>query len=107
MAKKVEVAEEIASFGESLRPLIGQPIACICARYQYRGILSNVTKNGDAIIIAQAKSVEVSGPSAAEKPQTEDDIQGSVTVKTDAIEIAYQPRWVWDGFERGKKVEAK
>jgi hypothetical protein len=70
---------------------IGQNVACLCARYQYRGILSEVY--ADCIVIANASCVEVSGACNLERPQTEDAIGGSVVIKCDAIEILYQPNW--------------
>ena len=77
---------------------IGQPVAVLCARYQYRGILSKVAKDGSCIVISDAKSVEVSGPSSATKPNTEDEIASDVMVKLDAVEIVYQPRWCFEGY---------
>jgi hypothetical protein len=70
---------------------IGQQVAILCARYQYRGQVSQVTS--DCIVLANASCVEVSGACSLERPQTEDAIGGSVIIKTDAIEILYQPNW--------------
>lgn len=74
-----------------LGSLLGQPVAVMAARYQYRGRLSMV--NDKYIVLANAFAVEVSGPSSAERAQTEDPINGSITIMVDAIEIVYQPRW--------------
>ena len=71
---------------------VGQKVAVICARYQYRGILSEIGQ--DYLILAHATSVETSGPSAAERPSQEDIIGGSITISTDAVELFYQPNWV-------------
>lgn len=79
------------SFIDTARSHEGQKVAVLCARYQYRGILSEIHE--DHIVLANATAVEISGPSNSEKPQTEDAIGGSVVIKTDAIEILYQPRW--------------
>lgn len=81
----------------------GQPIAVLAARYNYRGLLSVVNK--DFVILAHAKTVEVSGPSGSERPQTEDEVGSMVLIKTDAIEIVYQPRWCFADFEVDNKTK--
>lgn len=79
------------NFSEIAKDYVGQKVAVLCARYQYRGILSKVGDN--FLVIANATSVEVSGRSNANAPQTEDAIGGSIVIKTDAIELFYQPNW--------------
>jgi hypothetical protein len=79
------------SFSEVLKKFVGQKIAVICARYQYRGILSIVAE--DCIVIANATAVETSGISSAAAPQVEDNIGSSIVIKNDAIELVYQPNW--------------
>jgi len=71
---------------------IGQKIAVLCARYQYRGKLTAVAS--DCILLANARSVEISGPSNSDTPEREDDIGTTVCIKNDAIELFYQPQWV-------------
>lgn len=78
-------------FHELAKEYIGQKVAVIAARYQYRGILSKVCQ--DCIVLANACSVEVSGVTMSEHPQTEDVIGGSIIIKNDAIELFYQPKW--------------
>lgn len=96
---------EPANFQEFVAQHEGQKVAVIAARYQYRGTLSKCLP--DAIILTNACAVEVSGPSNGERPQTEDPINGTVTIKTDAIEIFYQPRFSQaplpgeDGWQQG------
>lgn len=79
------------TFVTAAREYVGQNVAVIAARYQYRGILSKVYD--DCLVIANALAVEVSGPASGERATTEDKIGGSVTIKNDAIEILYQPKW--------------
>ncbi len=83
-----------------MKHLIGQPIAVIAARYQYRGILVEV--EGRFITLSQVKVVETSGKSSNNKPEVEDTIPSDVMISLDAIEIIYQPAWVWDGFGQAK-----
>lgn len=89
---QTKVKDEVKDFAECATKYVGQKVAVICARYQYRGILSAVLK--DSLVISNATSVEVSGASNQEAPQTEDPINGTVVVKSDAVEILYQPHWV-------------
>lgn len=79
-------------FVEGIEEFIGQKIAVICVRYQYRGVLTEV--GTDYIAIGQSTAVEVSGPCQSERPTTEDIIGGTIFIKTDAIELFYRPGWV-------------
>jgi hypothetical protein len=81
----------MSRFSEVAEKFVGQKVAVMCARYQYRGVLSEV--NDDCLILSNATSVEISGASQSEHPQTEDAIGGSVVIKSDAVEILYQPPW--------------
>ena len=83
--------EKATCFADYLAAYIGQKVAVLCARYQYRGILAAALT--DCVIIADSTSVEISGPSNELMPNTEDAINGSVCIKYDAIEIVYQPNW--------------
>jgi len=76
---------------EVMREFIGQKVAVLCCRYQYRGRLSQVLD--DCVILANPTSVEVSGPTNADRPTTEDPIGSSITVMKDSIELFYQPNW--------------
>lgn len=71
--------------------LVGQKVAVLAARYQYRGVLSEVTD--DRLTLANACAVEISGPNNQDAPNTEDPIGGSVHISMNAIEILYQPNW--------------
>ena len=81
----------LTKFGDIINYHEGQKLAVLCARYQYRGVVAHVGE--DFIVLANARSVEISGPSAKATPEREDDIGGFVIIKHDAIEIAYQPTW--------------
>jgi hypothetical protein len=74
-----------------MQEYIGQPVAILCARFNYRGILSKVTD--DCCILAQARAVESSGASNSEKPNSEDPIGSSVIISLNAVELIYQPNW--------------
>lgn len=70
---------------------LGEKVAVLCARYQYRGILAEVGE--DYLNIAQAVAVEVSGRSMSRQATTEDVIGSTVTIMSAAIEIIYKPQW--------------
>ena len=80
-----------ASMAQVAQQFLGQPVAVLCARYNYRGILSHVGE--DCLVLAQARAVETSGASSQETPNTEDPIGSSVIISLGAVEIIYQPRW--------------
>lgn len=80
-----------AGMAEIAAQFLGQHIAVLCARYNYRGILSHV--GTDCIVLAQARAVETSGASNQEMPSTEDPIGSSIVISLGAIEILYQPQW--------------
>lgn len=85
------VAQESIAFSEHAAQFIGQKVAVLAARYQYRGKLAEV--GTDYLVLSNATAVETSGTSSAAQPQVEDAIGGSVTIKIDAIELLYQPNW--------------
>jgi len=103
MAKKQKdeiVKPEIlgyATLKESLTQFIGQPIAILCARFNYRGILSSVGE--DHIVLAQARAVESSGASSQERPSNEDPIGSSIIISTNAIELVYFPNWIYASLD--------
>jgi hypothetical protein len=69
---------------ESLTQFIGQPVAILCARFNYRGILS---------------AVESSGASSQERPSNEDSIGSSVIISLNAVELVYWPNWAYSSLE--------
>jgi hypothetical protein len=107
MAKKKNVAdrvdlsgvcgEKVPSRQQVLHQYLGQPIAVLCARFAYRGVLSAV--GDDYLILAQARAVESSGASSSDRPNSEDPIGSSVMVSLDALELVYQPNWCFAALD--------
>lgn len=98
MAKKNISVERVAiektkaqTMKDALQAYIGQPLAILCARFNYRGILSTVGE--DFCVLAQARAVESSGASSQERPSNEDPIGSSVVISLNAVELIYQPNW--------------
>lgn len=82
---------------DSLKNFVGQPIAILCARFNYRGILSHV--GDDHLVLAQARAVESSGASNQERPTNEDVIGCSIFISLNAVELVYWPRWVYASLD--------
>lgn len=80
-----------------LNDYIGQPIAILCARFNYRGVLSKVTD--DCVVLAQARAVESSGASNSDRPNSEDPIGSSVVISLNAVELVYQPQWAYHDLD--------
>jgi len=102
MAKKYfnRVAPEKSTgsnMGLIMQDYIGQPVAILCARFNYRGILSKVTD--DCVVLAQARAVESSGASSSESPNSEDPIGSSEIISLNAVELVYQPNWVFSSLD--------
>lgn len=98
MAKKAVSRDLVAvektkaeSMKDVLRAYVGQPLAVLCARFNYRGVLSTVGE--DFLVLAQARAVESSGASSQDRPSNEDPIGSSVVISLNAVELVYQPNW--------------
>ena len=89
--------QEGMGLADVARQYLGQPVAVLCARFNYRGILSAVCQ--DCLVLAQARAVESSGASSQERPSNEDVIGSSIVISLNAIEIIYQPNWCFAPLE--------
>lgn len=83
-------------FVTKARSLIGQKVAVLGIRYQYRGILSKVGR--DFLVLSTPRAVEDSGRSVGDKPTCEDIIPSEINVLFSAIELLYQPTWCFAPF---------
>ena len=92
---KVPAGESFATMADLARMYIGQPVMILCARFNYRGILSAVSEDGRGIVLSNARAVESSGASNADSPTNEDVIQSSIVISIFAVEIIAQPNWVF------------
>lgn len=92
--KGVEI-EETVSLLEDLRSLIGEKVGLICARYHYWGIVAGIVENDNFpfVKLANAVSVEQSGPSRADHPQETDPIGSTIRISIGAIEMIHQCNW--------------
>jgi len=84
--------DKVEDFKDFFNQFIGQRVAVMAARWQYRGVVSKVLTN--AVVLSPAMAVEVSGASDSAAPNTEDTVGPFVCIKFDAIEMVYQPNWV-------------
>ena len=83
-----------------LEQFLNKPIAILCMRYWYRGILSEVGE--DYALLSQCRAVEQTGPASAATPEHEDPIPSDVAIKLMAVEIVCQPGWVSHELEIDK-----
>lgn len=92
---------------ERLKSYEGQPIAILCARYWYRGILKEVGE--DHALLTNPRAVEVTGSASQDRPEREDVIPSDLMVRLDFVEIVCQPSWVYHEMseEDRKKAEEK
>lgn len=97
--------EKPTPFEDRLRGYLDAPIAILCMRYWYRGILSEV--GTDYVVLTNARAVEITGRATNTTPQTEDVIPSDVLLKTAVIEIVCWPTWVSAGMDAAEKPEAK
>ena len=81
---------------------LGQPLAILCTRYWYRGIVAEAGR--DYVTLSHVRAVEVTGPAASASPDTEDPVPSDLTISTAAIEQFCQPLWVWHEMADHLKV---
>lgn len=62
---------------------VGEKVAVLCARYQYRGILSKA--EDDHLVLSNARAIESSGASKQAQPSSEDPIDGDVAISYGAV----------------------
>lgn len=87
----------MAIAAKALKAYEKKPVAVLCMRYWYRGILSKIEDG--YVVLSDAKAVEQTGSASGSEPDTEDPIPSDVIINLDAVEIVCQPAWVWHGFK--------
>lgn len=78
---------------DKIATFMNKPLAILCARYWYRGIVVDV--GTDYATLGCVRAVEVTGPAATATPQTEDTVPSEMTISLQAVEQICQPLWVW------------
>lgn len=86
------------SFFEKYR---GQPIAIMCIRYWYRGIVSEVSDTH--VILSNAHAVDRTGASTNEKAAREEALPSDWLVTYQSIESAGFPTWCYYGVKSYRK----
>lgn len=84
---------------------IGEPLAILCARYWYRGIVSSVGE--DYVVLHTVHAVEETGRATGERATTEDAVPSDVIISFGAMEIACLPTWALHNFSEKEKKEKK
>lgn len=80
-----------------------EPIAILCCRYWYRGIVSEVHEDG--VILSNPRAIEITGVSTAERPSREDIIPSDIFVAFDAVELVARPTWCFADYEKKEKTK--
>ena len=88
------VLDSNATLADAIRAAyLDLPVAILCARYWYRGMLRVV--GSDYIALSNVRAVEVTGPAATATPQTEDPVPSDMYISLNAVEQICQPFWAW------------
>ena len=104
MAKKKSIQRpDDLTLVDVLARFKGEPLAILCARYWYRGIVAEVGR--DVVVMTSPRAVEITGPSNSPTPNQEDQIPSDLTIATQAIEQFCQPAWTF--HELGDREEAE
>ena len=90
MAKETNTTKTIA---REIAEYINEPLAILCARYWYRGMVRAV--GTDYVKLSDVRAVEVTGAATSVVPQTEDPVPSDMIISVGAIEQVCQPAWVW------------
>ena len=85
---------------------LGQKVAVLCARFQYRGILSEI--GDDYLVLSYSTAVLQSGDATGPSPEAEDWIISDIRILFRMIELVYQPKWCFAKLPmEGKKIDPK
>ncbi len=79
------------TLAQGLEELINTPVAIMCARFCYRGILAEIGE--DWVRLTNPRAVEQTGPSNNAEPSIEDPIPSDVFVSLGAVELVFVPAW--------------
>jgi hypothetical protein len=82
---------------------IGEPVAILCARYWYRGIVSDV--NDSYVVLVNPFMVTETGAFTINRPRREDALPSDVAISYGAIEVVEQPTWCFAGYDVKSKEE--
>lgn len=85
-------------FHAALARLKGEPVAILCARHWYRGVLVDVWEGW--IRLGQVRIVGVSGAGSDTAPIEEDIQPSDFFLSLDAVETISQPAWAFHEIEQ-------
>ena len=87
------MSDKKRSISDALAEYKDQPLAILCARYWYRGMLREIGE--DFVKLSDVRAVEVTGAASSLVPQTEDQVPSDMIISVGAIEQVCQTAWVW------------
>lgn len=92
-----------------LETKIGEPVAILCARYWYRGIVKAVEDT--YVVLVNPFMVTETGAFTRSEPIRQDALPSDVAISYGAIEVVEQPTWCFDGYaehdvksKKGRKI---
>ncbi len=96
---KTFIETDSADFPELLKKYraTGQPVAVICNRYVYRGLVSGI--GSDHLVLEKPWAISATGKCRADKAADEEPIGSSIAIRYSAIEIIFQPDWAFAPLE--------
>lgn len=97
MPKTKPRAPSTRALGQKIAEYLDKPLALLCARYWYRGIVDEVGE--DFVVLRDPRAVEVSGPADGEAPLNEDQVPSEMIISLWAVEMISQPAWVAHGLK--------
>ena len=98
-------SKEFTGIAGEIEQYVGEPLAILCARYWYRGMVRKVGQ--DFVKLSDVRAVEVTGAATSLVPQTEDPVPSDMTISVGAIEQVCQPAWVWHEMPVSMPKEVK
>jgi hypothetical protein len=82
-----------------LKTYKGEPVAILCCRYWYRGIVADVGDN--VVTLTNPRAVEITGVSTGARPSREDPIPSDIHVALASVELVCQPTWCFADYNVG------
>jgi len=95
------------NLADKFAEFLNEPVAVLCCRYWYRGIVTEV--GSDHVTLSNPRAVEITGSASQSAPQQEDPIPSDLTFALGAVEQFCQPTWCYHGYkgENEKKKKKK
>ena len=78
--------------------IVGEPVAVLCSRYWWRGIVRQVGENG--VILSDVFLIYETGKMDGNQPKSEEACGTDTMIALDAIELVGQFPWAFYGYDK-------